>query len=94
MKFGISNAFLNTREITESAKADDDLGYDNSIGIPYHVVNLETLNTPYPLHPSHHPAAVCHHHLHARDGLSLLGDQSHWHRGILAVRTSGARHRR
>ena len=47
MKFYISSAFLNTREIIAIAKAADDLGYDG-IGIPDHVVNLETLDTPYP----------------------------------------------
>jgi probable F420-dependent oxidoreductase len=47
MKFYISSAFLNTWEIVEVAKAADDLGYDG-IGIPDHIVNLETLNTPYP----------------------------------------------
>jgi len=47
MKFYISSAFLNTREIIEIAKAADELGYDG-IGIPDHVVNLETLQTPYP----------------------------------------------
>jgi probable F420-dependent oxidoreductase len=47
MKFYISSAFLNTKEIVEVAKAADDLGYDG-IGIPDHVVNLETLVTPYP----------------------------------------------
>ena len=47
MKFYISSAFLNTREIIEIAKAADELGYDG-IGIPDHVVNLETLETPYP----------------------------------------------
>jgi probable F420-dependent oxidoreductase len=47
MKFYISSAFLNTREIVDIAKAADDLGYDG-IGIPDHVVNLETLATPYP----------------------------------------------
>lgn len=47
MKFYISSAFLNTREIIELAKAADDLGYDG-IGIPDHVVNLEALDTPYP----------------------------------------------
>ena len=41
MKFYISSAFLNTREIVEVAKAADDLGYDG-IGAPDHVVNLET----------------------------------------------------
>ncbi len=47
VKFYISSAFLNTREIIELAKAADELGYDG-IGIPDHVVNLETLDTPYP----------------------------------------------
>ncbi|WP_301149669.1 TIGR03619 family F420-dependent LLM class oxidoreductase [Mycobacterium simiae] len=47
MKFYISSAFLNSREIIEIAKAADELGYDG-IGIPDHVVNLETLETPYP----------------------------------------------
>jgi probable F420-dependent oxidoreductase len=47
MKYYISSAFLNTREIVEIAKAADDLGYDG-IGIPDHVINLETLTTPYP----------------------------------------------
>ncbi len=47
MKFYVSSAFLNTREIVEIAKAADELGYDG-IGIPDHVVNLETLQTPYP----------------------------------------------
>lgn len=47
MKFYISSAFLDTREIVEIAKAADELGYDG-IGIPDHVVNLETLTTPYP----------------------------------------------
>ena len=47
MKFYVSSAFLNTREIIEIAKAADELGYDG-IGIPDHVVNLETLDTPYP----------------------------------------------
>ena len=47
MKYYISSAFLDTREIIEIARAADDLGYDG-IGIPDHVVNLETLQTPYP----------------------------------------------
>jgi probable F420-dependent oxidoreductase len=47
MKFYVSSAFLNTREIIEIAKAADELGYDG-IGIPDHVVNVETLQTPYP----------------------------------------------
>ncbi|OBK27359.1 LLM class F420-dependent oxidoreductase [Mycobacterium asiaticum] len=47
MKFYVSTAFLNTPEIIEIARAADELGYDG-IGIPDHVVNLETLETPYP----------------------------------------------
>jgi len=47
MRFYVSSAFLNTREIIEIARVADDLGYDG-IGIPDHVVNLETLDTPYP----------------------------------------------
>ena len=47
MKFYVSSAFLNTAEIVEIARAADELGYDG-IGIPDHVVNLETLQTPYP----------------------------------------------
>ena len=47
VKFYISSAFLNTREMVEVARVADDLGYDG-IGIPDHIVNLETLNTPYP----------------------------------------------
>lgn len=47
MKFYISLAFLDSSEVVEIAKAADDLGYDG-LGIPDHVVNLETLETPYP----------------------------------------------
>ncbi|MGV0635276.1 TIGR03619 family F420-dependent LLM class oxidoreductase [Mycolicibacillus trivialis] len=47
MKYYISTAFLETREIIDVAKAADELGYDG-VGIPDHVVNLETLQTPYP----------------------------------------------
>jgi probable F420-dependent oxidoreductase len=47
MKFYISVAFRETKEAIEIAKAADDLGYDG-IGIPDHVINLETLATPYP----------------------------------------------
>jgi probable F420-dependent oxidoreductase len=47
MKFYVSSAFLNVREVIEIAKAADELGYDG-LGIPDHVVNLETLETPYP----------------------------------------------
>jgi probable F420-dependent oxidoreductase len=47
MKFYVSIAFLDTTEVVELVRAADDLGYDG-IGIPDHVVNLETLATPYP----------------------------------------------
>ncbi|ATA28453.1 hypothetical protein MLM_1956 [Mycobacterium lepraemurium] len=47
MRFYVSSAFLNTREIVEIARAADELDYDG-IGIPDHVVNQETLDTPYP----------------------------------------------
>lgn len=47
MKFYVSSAFLNAGEIVEIAKAADELGYEG-IAIPDHVVNLETLATPYP----------------------------------------------
>ena len=47
MKFYVSSAFLDAGEIVEIAKAADELGYEG-IAIPDHVVNLETLATPYP----------------------------------------------
>jgi probable F420-dependent oxidoreductase len=47
MRFYVSIAFRETKEAVEIAKAADDLGYDG-IGIPDHVINLETLATPYP----------------------------------------------
>ncbi|OMC40008.1 LLM class F420-dependent oxidoreductase [Mycobacterium sp. GA-1841] len=47
MRFYVSTAFMDTREAVEVARAADDLGYDG-MGIPDHVVNLETLRTPYP----------------------------------------------
>jgi probable F420-dependent oxidoreductase len=47
VKFYVSTAFLDTREAVEIARAADDLGYAG-IAIPDHVVNLETLQTPYP----------------------------------------------
>jgi alkanesulfonate monooxygenase SsuD/methylene tetrahydromethanopterin reductase-like flavin-dependent oxidoreductase (luciferase family) len=47
MKFYVSSAFLDTGEIVEIAKAAEDLGYEG-MAIPDHVVNLETLSTPYP----------------------------------------------
>ena len=47
MKFYVSSAFLEATEIVEIARAADDLGYEG-MAIPDHVVNLETLATPYP----------------------------------------------
>ena len=47
MKFYVSLAFLDTQEVVEIARAADDLGYEG-LAIPDHVVNLETLRTPYP----------------------------------------------
>jgi probable F420-dependent oxidoreductase len=47
VRFYVSSAFLESREVIEIARAADDLGYDG-MGIPDHVVNLETLKTPYP----------------------------------------------
>ncbi|HEX9834865.1 MAG TPA: TIGR03619 family F420-dependent LLM class oxidoreductase, partial [Mycobacterium sp.] len=47
MKIYVSAAFLKTSDVVEIAKAADDLGYDG-LGIPDHVINLETLKTPYP----------------------------------------------
>ncbi len=47
MKFYISTAFRETKEAVEIAKAADDLGYDG-VGVPDHIINLETLATPYP----------------------------------------------
>ncbi len=47
MKFYISTAFLENAEIIEIAKVADDLGFEG-MAIPDHVVNLETLTTPYP----------------------------------------------
>ena len=47
MKFYVSSAFLEATEIVEIARAADDLGYEG-MAIPDHVVNMETLATPYP----------------------------------------------
>ena len=50
MRFYVSSAFLAADEIVEIARAADELGYEG-IAIPDHVVNLETLSTPYPYTP-------------------------------------------
>jgi probable F420-dependent oxidoreductase len=47
MKFYVSTAFRELKEAVEITKAADDLGYDG-VGIPDHIINLETLSTPYP----------------------------------------------
>ncbi|RDH75930.1 TIGR03619 family F420-dependent LLM class oxidoreductase [Mycolicibacterium moriokaense] len=47
MKFYVSTAFRELKEAVEIARAADDLGYDG-VGIPDHIINLETLATPYP----------------------------------------------
>jgi len=47
MKFYVSSAFLEAGEVVEIARAADELGYEG-MAMPDHVVNLETLATPYP----------------------------------------------
>lgn len=47
MKYYISTAFVQTTEVIEIVRAAEELGYDG-VAIPDHVVNLETLATPYP----------------------------------------------
>ncbi|MCR6031260.1 TIGR03619 family F420-dependent LLM class oxidoreductase [Nocardioides sp. zg-579] len=50
MRFAISTAFLPVPELPAIARAADELGYD-ALAIPDHVVDLETLRTPYPYTP-------------------------------------------
>jgi probable F420-dependent oxidoreductase len=50
VRYSISTAFLPTDELIPIAKAADELGYD-SLAMPDHVVDLETLRTPYPYTP-------------------------------------------
>ncbi|WP_372735781.1 TIGR03619 family F420-dependent LLM class oxidoreductase [Nocardioides sp.] len=50
MRFSISTAYLPSEQLVEIAKAADALGYD-SLAMPDHVVDLETLETPYPYTP-------------------------------------------
>ena len=50
MRFSISTAFLPTDQLLPIARAADELGYD-SLAMPDHVVDLETLRTPYPYTP-------------------------------------------
>jgi probable F420-dependent oxidoreductase len=50
VRFSISTAFLPTDQLVEIARTADGLGYD-SLAMPDHVVDLETLRTPYPYTP-------------------------------------------
>lgn len=50
MRFAISTAFTDPAEVIALARAADALGYD-ALSVPDHVVNLETLTTPYPYTP-------------------------------------------
>ncbi|MDN4162428.1 TIGR03619 family F420-dependent LLM class oxidoreductase [Nocardioides abyssi] len=50
MRFAISTAFLPVSELAAIARAADELGYD-ALAVPDHVVDLETLRTPYPYTP-------------------------------------------
>jgi probable F420-dependent oxidoreductase len=50
VRFSISTAFLPTDQLVPIARAADELGYD-SLAMPDHVVDLETLRTPYPYTP-------------------------------------------
>lgn len=62
MRFSVSTAYLPTDQLVEIAKAADALGYD-SLAMPDHVVDLETLRTPYPYTP---------------DGRRRWGFDAHW----------------
>ena len=62
MRFSISTAYLPTDQLVAIAKAADALGYD-SLAMPDHVVDLETLRTPYPYTP---------------DGKRRWGFDAHW----------------
>jgi probable F420-dependent oxidoreductase len=62
VRFSISTAYLPTDQLVPIAKAADLLGYD-SLAMPDHVVDLETLATPYPYTP---------------DGSRRWGFDAHW----------------
>ncbi len=68
--------FSSTEEVVEIARAADDLGYDG-IGIPDHVVNLETLKTPYP---------------YTKDGKQAVGGVHRLARSVGADRRAGDGH--
>jgi hypothetical protein len=103
MKFYISSAFRNTREIVEIAKVADDLGYDG-MGIPDHIVNLETLSTPYPYTKDGQrrwqpftewpdPWVLVGALAQVTTRLRFVGGKSHRHRGISRRRAGGGRYR-
>ncbi|MCW2855108.1 MAG: rutA 1 [Marmoricola sp.] len=50
MRFSISVAFQPVDQLAAIARAADECGYD-ALSIPDHVVDLETLDTPYPYTP-------------------------------------------
>lgn len=50
MRFSIVTAFQPTEHLLPLARAADELGY-HAISVPDHVVDLETLETPYPYTP-------------------------------------------
>ncbi|MCW2754686.1 MAG: rutA 1 [Marmoricola sp.] len=50
MRFSISVAFQPVDQLAALARAADECGYD-ALSIPDHVVDLETLDTPYPYTP-------------------------------------------
>ena len=62
MRFPISTAYLPLTELPALAVAADRLGYD-AMAVPDHVVDLETLETPYP---------------YTRDGARRWGHDAAW----------------
>ncbi|NPC97522.1 TIGR03619 family F420-dependent LLM class oxidoreductase [Nocardioides sp. zg-DK7169] len=50
MHFSINTAFMPTEQLVPIARTADELGY-HGIAVPDHVVDLETLRTPYPYTP-------------------------------------------
>ena len=47
MRFAVSTAWIPHDELVPIAKAADDLGY-HALALPDHIVDLETIGTPYP----------------------------------------------
>jgi len=50
VRFSVSSAFLDFPEVVALAKAADEIGY-HGMALSDHVINLETLETPYPYTP-------------------------------------------